>query len=103
MKIVLNTKNIRKRAKAEKLQVDNFQIDEIVKYFLEECFDKLVKGEDLKLPGIGKITANYRAGVSYLNKENPKEYETIKFSFSAFTELKSKANEKLSKAQGKNL
>ena len=103
MKVAINTKPIIKRAKAEKLDINNYEVEQILKYYFEDSIDKLSKGEVLKIPGIGRITPSYKAGVSYLNQENPLEYETIKFNFSPFTTLKSKAKERLSSVQKKNI
>lgn len=103
MKVVINTKPIMKRARAEKLDIDRNQVEQILKFYFEESINSLVKGDVLKMPGIGRITPTYKAGVSYLDKTNPLEYETTQFNFSPFTELKSKAKERLSKVKKENL
>lgn len=102
MKVGMPSQNVKKRCKAEKIDVDAITIDTILKFHYEDMLDKLVKGEEIRIPTIGKITPTYRAGVSYLNQTKT-DYETIKFGFSPFKELKSKTKERLAETKKKHL
>lgn len=77
-------------------------VDKIMKAYNEILYDKLVNGEHLRIPKIGKISTSISRGVSRLTKENI-EYETIKFKFTPASELKKQIKEKLTEIQEKHL
>ncbi len=96
------SKEIRKRAKAEGFQITEKEIDKILEFYTDHLFDRLSKGEEVRIKDIGKINCYVSEGKSMLTGK-PVEYETVKFKFTPFTKVKSEAKERLSKVQKKYL
>ena len=100
MKIGKPIQEIKKLCASQGTELSNEEISIVLKNYHEIMFDKLVKGEDVKIESIGKISTSI---ISMHSNFDQQKYETVKFKFSPFTELKSSSKEKLSKVQKKNL
>lgn len=95
-------KEIKKRAKADGIEITDEQIDKTLEYYEDHLFDKLSKGEEIKIKEIGKVTPSIVQGHSMLTGKK-ETYETVKFKFTAFNRIKSETKEKLIALQKKHL
>lgn len=96
------TKELKKICKAKGYEFAEDEISFILDEYHHHMHEKLVAGEVVKIATIGKISTSVSEGISRLTTEN-KEYETIKFKFTPFVGIKSKAKERLSEVQKKHL
>ena len=103
MKVVIDSKSVKRLCKAEGIILDEKIIQRILEINNELMFDQLIKGEDVKIPSIGKITSSYISRKSNLNQCKNLEYETTKFKFTAFKELKEAAKNRLNQVLQKHL
>ena len=96
MKIRRPLKEVKALLKSKGHIVELEIIDSMLECYEEHLFYKLSKGEDVKIRDIGKITVGIISGSSMLTGKK-ETYETVKFRFTPFAELKSVAKDKISK------
>ena len=100
MRVKRPLKEIKSICKSNGIDVTVEQIEEVLKANEEIIYDKLLKGEDVKIPNIGKITTSIITVKSNLTKQ---ETQNVKFKYTPFVGIKKEANEKFKKIQAKYL
>ena len=98
MKVGRPLKEVKALLKSKGHVIELEVIDTMLECYEEHLFYKLSRGEDVKIKDIGKISVGIISGSSMLTGQK-KVYETIKFKFTPFSELKLLAKEKISKIQ----